>query len=455
MVIKSELHPNMRRELIKLAWPLMLSNLAYVLLGALDTWFMGRVSTPALGAVGVGSMFFMSLSLILRGTISGGLVLVAKSFGAGDNKGAGHTLGNYLALTILLAPLALLIPVIAKVYFLITKADREIASLAYDYITIRAWEIPFALVSQAVVSFMMGIGDSKHPMYLAWSSVIINLAANYILVFGKLGFPALGLTGAAWGTVIAQALQALCYIVAVRTLYAKQFRLQGLCFPTRKRLREMLKLGLPIGLGDFVESSAFATFMTLISRLGPIELAASQIANQINSLAFMPGFALGTATSSLVGRALGEENKAKGRLYGIVGVKVAITYMAFLGLSYWIFPRYLAKFFLQDQVVINCTVKLMRIISIYQVFDACNIVFRGALNGAGDTKFTGITTILAAYLLFIPLTYLGAFVFKLGLIGAWLGPIVYLISLGMIFSLRFLSGRWEDKTTKTLELSVN
>jgi Na+-driven multidrug efflux pump len=111
--------------------------------------------------------------------------------------------------------LALLIPVIAKVYFLITKADREIARLAYNYITIRAWEIPFALISQAVVSFMMGIGDSKRPMYLAWSSVIINLVANYILVFGKLGLPALGIKGAAWGTVIAQALQALCYIVTI------------------------------------------------------------------------------------------------------------------------------------------------------------------------------------------------------------------------------------------------
>ncbi|MGE5578192.1 MAG: MATE family efflux transporter [Syntrophothermus sp.] len=443
MRFKNVKSTGLTRQLIQLAIPIVLSNLAYTLLGATDTFFMGRVSTTSLGAVGLANMMFLTPSLILRGTINGAMPFVSRMYGAGDKPAGGRYLQYFLILALLISPAAFLLPWAFKGFLWLFKPEPEVARQILLFTTIRLWEIPFSLTSTAFVSFMIGIGNTRTPMLLSWFAVTINIVANYILIFGKFGAPALGIAGSALGTVIAVTLQAITAGIVVYSRYREEYALTSWHFPTFTDLARMLRVGFPMGMVDFVEVAAFTSFFALISKLGTVELAASQIANQVTALAFMPGFALGAATSSLVGRYIGASDLRLAEGVGYRGARVGVGFMGLVGLIFWFFPDVLAGLFTSAPEVLRLARLLLRMMAVYQVFDALNIVFRGALNGGGDTRFTMMVTFVGSWGVFIPGVYLGAFVLGWGVIGAWLGAITYIIALGIVFSLRFRSGGWK------------
>ncbi len=431
------------RQLVKLATPIVLSNLAYTLLGAADTLFMGRVSITALGAVGLGSITFLTALLVLRGTISGTTPFVARMYGAGDLPAAGRFLQHFITLALLISPSALILPWVFKGYFLLIRPDPVIAVEAMVYMNIRLVEVPFSLVAAALSGFLVGIGNTRLPMILATITVLFNIAANYVLVFGKLGLPAMGLAGAAWGSVLAVMVQAVLLLLVVFIRYSYHYHLTAWSLPGLADVGKMVKVGFPIGVADSIEVGSFSIFLALISKLGTVELAASQIANQVSALAFMPGFALGVATGSLVGRYLGADQPQVAQAVGYRGAALGVGVMGCLGLIFLVFPRELAGLFTKDPAVVGLSVILLRLMALYQIFDALNIVFRGVLNGAGDTRYTMMVTLLAAWGVFLPGVYLGAFVLDWGAVGAWIGAIGYLFLLGTAFSIRFYRGRWK------------
>lgn len=436
------------RELLQLAGPLIFSNLAYTLLGALDTIFMGRVGPTELGAVGVASALFLAASVVLRGTVGSVMVVVSQAYGAGDTRRIRQAFQQYIVLALLLAPFSLAMPGFFAVFFRITKPQAAVRVLALRYISIRAYEIPFSLISKAMVGFLLGIGNSKVPMLVSWITVAVNMVANYILVFGKLGFPRMELAGAAWGTVVSQVVQVTLFLFFVFRLYGKELGLaRDFHIPSWSQIKAMLKLGFPMGLADSVDLGAFGIFMTFLARLGTIELAASQVANQLNDIAFMPSFAIGMATSSLAGRSLGEGSAEKAEKYGSAGLRVGVLLMGTLGLCYWLFPGLFVMPFTSDLQVSVLSRKILRIVAVYQLTDVIRIVFCGILNGAGQTRFTGFTTLASACLIFIPATYIGAFVLGFGVWGAWAGPLTHAVLLMIIFGIRFRNGKWKEADT--------
>lgn len=430
-------------QLAKLAAPVVMSNLSQTLLGTVDTIFMGWVGTTALAAVGLGGMIFLTFELILRGTVWGSLVFVSRAFGAGDKAEAGRRLKNFIALALIIGPTVLLLPPLFRLIFAIVRPAPEVASAAMLYMQIRLIEIPLWLVYTALSGFCTGIGQTRLPMTFAWVSLPVNIFANWVLVFGKLGAPRLGIAGAAWGTNIAVAVQVTVAAIVVYRKFHKEYQLTRWEWPSLPEMVRMARVGLPIGIQDFVEVGAFSAFYALLARLGTSELAASQIANQITAVAFMPGFALGSATGSMVGRFLGAGDPDKAESCGYRGAGLGVGFMGLVGLGFLFFPRALASVFTRDPAVLGLAVPLLRVMALYQVFDALNIVFRGALNGAGDTRFTMVVTLLGAWALFIPVVWLTAFVLKWGLLGAWAGAIAYLVMAGVAFSRRFHGGRWK------------
>lgn len=437
---------SLQKQLLQLATPIVLSNLAFTLLGAVDTLFMGHVSTLALGAVGLGSMTFLTASLLLKSTLTGATPFVARKEGAGDYQDAGKYLQYFLCLTLLLIPLILLLPFVFRLFFWLTKPDPQVARAAGQYLSVRLFELPATLLVAAFTAFLLGVGNSLLPMFLNWLAVLLNIGANWLLVFGKLGFPKLGLVGAAWGTVFAMWVQAIGFAIFVWIGYRKRYRLNSWHWPSWQDLARISKVGLPLGLTDSVEVGAFTTFFAIISRLGSEALAASQIVNQIAALAFMPGFALGAATGSLVGRYLGAGLEEEAEQIGWRGAGLGVGIMTVAGLLFILFPRPLAMLFTQEEAVIASCIGLLRLIAVYQLFDAVNIVLRGALNGAGDTRFTMTVTLSLAWGLFVPGSYLGAITLELGVMGAWMGALSYLVTLGLIFFFRFRRGNWKKIT---------
>ena len=432
------------KELLHLAGPLILSNLAYTLLGALDTIFMGRVGTIELGAVGVAATLFVAVSAIFRGTVGGTLVMVSQAYGAGDRKRIRRSLQRYIILSFLLAPLCLVIPKVFELYFAIAKAQPQVRALSLIYIRIRSYEIPFSLLSKCAGSFLLGIGNSTFPMFVSWLTVAINAFANYVLIFGKFGFPKLGIAGAAWGTVISQVVQTILYVGFVLLQYNKEYGLlKGFSLPSRKELKDSFVLGFPMGLANSIDLCAFGVFLTLISRIGPIELAASQIASQLNDLTFMPAFALGASTNSLVGRSLGQRDVEKAERFGRTGLIVGVVVVGLIGLCFCFFPSVFILPFTSDPKVIMLASNLLKIVALYQLLDVVYVVFRGALNGAGETKYTGLMTLACASCLFIPVSYVGAFVLGFGIWGAWSGPLAHVTCLVFSLGARFYGGSWK------------
>ncbi len=432
--------------MVKLATPIIGLNLAYALLGTTDTLFMGRIGKESVAAVGLGSLVYFTAFLLLRGTVNAIVTFASQAYGAGDLAACGRFLRDHLWL-------ALMLCAVIPVYFLgfdpvirLMGANENVYRAALEFARIRTFEIPFALVSTALLGFLVSQGDSRTPMLITWGMVLLNICFNVVLVFGYLGFPALGLRGSAIGTVISIVLGSIVAALIVlskanRTKYTITFAL-----PKVPDLTRILRVGVPLGLLDFIEVAAFTAFLGVMARLGTNELAATQIANQISSLAFMPGFGLSTAAASLVGRFIGAQQPDFARRTGYAGVWLCMAWMGVIGVGFWSLSEPLMRAFTTDPDLIRLGGGLLRLMAFYQLFDAANIVFRGALIGAGDTRFTAIVTLILAWTVMVGGGYVLAFVLHWGLLGAWLGPFAYITCMALIYWQRWRSGVWLGNT---------
>jgi multidrug resistance protein, MATE family len=435
--------PSLTLELLKLAAPIVAVNLAYALLGVIDTLFMGHLGSSAVAAVGLGGVTYYALYLLLRGTAGAVTIFVSRSFGAGDLKACGGWLVRFVWLALILCALTPLVFFGFVPIFNIFNPAPEVLNGALTFAQIRTLEIPFALLSTVLIGFRLGIGDSRTPMFITWGTVVLNISLNYVLVFGMFGLTPMGIRGAAMGTAISIVIQTIVVVLIVlnptdRKKYQIHFEI-----PKLDTLKTMLIVGLPMGLTEFIEVGAFAAFSGVIARLGTKELAASQIANQIASLAFMPGFALGIGTGSLVGRYLGARTPELARAVGYVGVRIGMIWMGIVGIIFFAVPHLLVSGFNPEPKVLELATSLLRFMAFYQVFDAAGIIFRGALSGASDTRFPMIVTMIGAWVVMVGGSAILALEFHWGLLGAWGGAFVYVCAMGLIFWLRWRAGKWQ------------
>jgi MATE family multidrug resistance protein len=318
-----------------------------------------------------------------------------------------------------------------------------VRELGTRYLQVRVFEIPLVMFSAVVWGFLVGRGDSRTPMILAWLTVLLNIFLDWVLVLGNLGAPALGVAGAAYATVLANGFNAVLSAFILWSGPNRQiFATARAHLASWPEVRSVLRIGLPLGLGDFIEIASFTAFFALIARLGTDILAANQIALQYMSISFMFGVAIGMATSSLVAQYLGAKQADVAEKVGYRACLLAMAGMGIIGLSYLIAPTVLIRTFSAEESVITAGVTILRLVALYQVFDAVSIVLAGALNGAGDTRFTMLARALFAWGVFIPLVWVLIFPLETGVWGAWLAALFYLGGLGAIYLIRFRSEHW-------------
>lgn len=435
------------RKVALLSGPLILQNLSYSLLGVTDTFFVSRISTEAVGAVGLAGVLFFALMLLFRSTAASSVVFVGRAHGARDDRGVGEAVWRLLTTVALLS---LLVPVLPWVFtFLFGYAapgdSPEVLELGTRYLQIRAFEVPLAMFNAVVWGFLVGRGDSRTPMLLAWVQVLANVVLDWLLVPGNLGFPAWGVAGAAVATVLANAVVTLlsAWILwhpdANARFGTRRVRLAGV-----RELRRVLAVGLPMGVGDFIDVASFTAFFAIVGRLGTEALAANNIALQFMSLSFTMGIAVAQASSSLVAQALGAREPRRATRVGYRATGLGMALMGVVGLGYLVAPELLMGVFSDDPAVVAAGVAVLQLVALYQVIDAAAIVLGGSLNGAGDTTYTMLARLGCAWGLFLPLAYLFAFPLGGGVRGAWTGAMVYLVALALLYFLRFRSGRWQS-----------
>jgi MATE family multidrug resistance protein len=293
-------------------------------------------------------------------------------------------------------------------------------------------------------------------MWVNTSSTVVNLIMDYALIFGRWGFPELGIKGAGLATVLSGVFSFLLYafLCASKANNRTYHTLKG-WRPEKNLFLRLARFGLPSGVQFFLEMTGFTIFILLVGRMGITSLAATNIAFNINTIAFMPMIGCGIAVSVLVGQYLGKEKPELAQRSTYSGFHMTFVYMSTIAAAYVLTPDiFLAPFAAKADPqgfaeIYSMSLILLRFVALYSVFDTMNMIFASAIKGAGDTRFVMYAImILTAFVLIIP-TYLAIVILGYGLMVSWTFASAYVIILGFTFYFRFLGGKW--KTMRVIE----
>ncbi|MBK8165322.1 MAG: MATE family efflux transporter [bacterium] len=442
------------REIMALALPNILTMLSQTLMWTVDTALLGRVDSASLAAAGLGGVItWCGYSLFNNlSRISG--TFVAQAHGAGDDDLVGHYAwqGLYIALvTGLLLTVAGWYSYVALPW---TRNPAEVQDLTYTYIRWRSVSAVATQVSFAVTGFFAGRRDVRVPMWCGLAGNVVNVVLDVWLIFGWEGFglggatwlavPPMGIKGASIATSIGTAVNALALVgFALAPHLRARYRIHLPRRPDRRALARLVRVGSPAAGENFVDMGGFVMFSVFIGTAGAVQLAASQITIQLLSFSFMPLWGLTMAAGVLVGNALGAGSPARAAHYGRQVYKLGTYYSLGLGVAMVALREHVFGVFSDDPTVLALGPALVLAAAVFQYFDGVRMLSSGILQGAGDTRYAMIVTVILMWGMFIPLTWFLVVSRQGDVVVAWLGASVCYLLQGLFLWRRFASGRWQ------------
>jgi len=428
------------RKLLVLAAPLIAAQITTVATNFVDTAMAGRLGSEALGAVAVGGSTWFTVVLTITGVLMALPPSVAQLRGAGlTDRIAPITWQTlWIALGLSLVGMALLRSI--RPLLILLKADASLVPLIVDYLRAFSWGLP-GLCGYLVLRLMSeGLALTRPAMYFGLLGVVINVAGNYALMFGHWGFPALGVVGCGYSTAVVVWVQflGLALYVGLRSHYREVALFRHFSIPVVSEIRELLRIGLPIGGAHFIESSLFTSVALLLSSLGALSVAAHQIAINFAALSFMVPLGLSMAITVRVGHAQGRGDRVGARLSGMTGMGVALLLQSFSASMMLLFPRAIAGIYTDDAAVLEAAVALLFLAALFQLSDGLQVSAAGALRGLHDTRVPMLITVLAYWVIGLPLGWVLGFHLELGARGMWTGLIAGLTVAAVLLSRRFI-----------------
>ncbi len=419
------------KKTLRLAGPIVAGNVGQILIGVVDTFMIGRVGVAELGA----SAFVNNLLLVplvtLIGLFAAVTVLVSQARGAGDAAAVGGHIGHGLLLSLVCAGGAVLVLSINGLFLDGYGQEEAVVEAAWDYYWLMVLSLVPALVYQCLKCVCEGLGWSNPPMVILLSGICVNAGLNWLLIFGKLGFPELGLAGAGWATLIARCLIALGMLAFL--LRAK--RLEGL-LPRRwlsgyawKGFRSILKLGVPSAGQHMFEVGAFAGAGVIVGWLGKEALAAHQVALSCAAMAFMVPLGVSIACGIRVGAAFGSGDFFQIRLVYLSTLGFTVFQTVLAAAFFLFFGSWLAGFFVEDELVVELAAAIFVVVGLFQIFDGVQVACMGALRGMSDVNVPVLVSFLSYWALALPLGYVLGFWAGLGPVGVWIG-----LAVGLAFA---------------------
>lgn len=448
LAVKALTPPHLRgrtREVLVLAWPVVVSTVSLSLMLAADTYFAGRLGTTEQGAVGFCGTLLWAFYAFFMGTLEIVQTFVAQHTGAGQPDRAARygTAGLHSALvcSVAFVPLALL----GETPFVALGIAPDMVAPAATYWMIRVIGTAPVFLSRVQECYFRGIGDTMTPMVVALVANGLNvvLDAAFVLGYAPLGIPALGVAGLAWATVIATAVQWI-----LLGLVSEVRKVRGLPAPLHFRrssmadVRDLFRVGAPAGLHWMFDIAAWTLFTIGIARLDASQAATNVIAITLIRTSFMPGFAVGTAAQTLVGQYLGAGDPDSAARAGWRSLRIAGVYMGILGATFFFLGGELFGLFTADANVRALGATVMRWAALFQLGDAVQVVLGGALRGAGDTRYVMIVATLAAWLVFVPLAWFLVMRMGMGVEGGWLACVLWVTALSVPLVFRFRGKAW-------------
>ena len=442
--------------MLSVAYPLILGHMSFTAQTFMDRLFLTWYSPEAVAGAVTGLFTVWALIGLCIGTAEYLTTFIAQYFGAGRPERIGPVLWQGIYFSLLAGVvIAALAPLAGPVFALAGHAPAVQANEAAFAAILMTGALPIVLMA-TLSTFFAGRGSTRAVLLVNIVSTLVNIVLDYLWIFGKAGFPRAGVSGAAWSTVVAQAVGASLFLVlALRAPFRKSYcMLKGWRFD-RRLFARLLRFGLPSGLQYSLEILAFALFMVLVGRISTNALAASGIAFNLNMLVFLPMLGLSIGVSSLVGRYLGAERPDLAERATWSAFWMSAAYMSACGLLYLFGGRFLLAPYAAGADPVSfagvepIAAVLLRFVALYSIFDMMNLIFAAGLKGAGDTLYPlGLTVVLSLTAMLGP-GYVACVLLGGGVYVAWTAASAYVILLGLLMLRRFRQGRW--RTLRVIE----
>lgn len=425
------------RETIHLSVPIIIAQLGLVLMGVVDTIMVGRIGASALAASGVSSSVFFLIAVVGTGALSMVSPLVA---GSRSKKGKIESPGNLLKSAqiagLIIGLVTVLVLIVLAFNFHWFRQEKAVEELAAPFLLILSLSVFPMYYFWAGKQFTDGMGDARISMLITLVGLVVNIFLNWLLIFGNLGFPAIGLNGAAVGTLLARILMAFLTHYSIH--HSDKFKeyLEHTRIRTRLVIK-ILRLGIPSGMQYFFEVAAFSGAAIIAGWISVASLAAHQIAINLASVTYMVAAGFSAAGAIRVGNARGHHNPAGVIKAGTASLVLSFLFMSFTALVFVFFRDVLVALYIDDSEVASLASGLLVIAAFFQLSDGVQVAGLGILRGIYDVYIPTGITLFAYWVLGIPLGYYLSYNMSMGVDGIWYGLLIGLTFSALLLVIRF------------------
>lgn len=423
---------------LKVAIPVMLSQAGQVMVQQVDNMMVGAVGTVELAAAAFANSIFILGMVFAMGFTFGLTPLVGHVWAQKKQKETAEFLQNsFFINTILIIFLAVLMWIFSYFFQYMGQAE-EVAQMSVGYYRILVISfIPFILFF-TFKQFAEGMADTKYAMWITLISNVINVFFNYLFIFGKWGAPELGLDGAGYATLIARTFMPLMflYYFIKKDKFSVYFNLARKMRPQWDKIKQLLKIGMPIATQIILEVAAFAISGVMMGWIGVIPLAAHQIALGLASVTFMVVTGIGSGTTIRVSHQFSLKDYFSMKKAAYASIHMVIAIMSVTAILFALFRFQLPWFYTSDTEVVALAAQLLIMAAVFQVFDGLQVVLLSILRGLSDVKTAMMYALIAYIFVNIPISYLLAFTFEMGPIGIWIGFVFGIGLASLLFYMR-------------------
>ncbi len=437
------------RPTLRLALPLVFAEIGWMSMGVVDTIMVGRLpnSAVAIGATGLGQSLYNSVAIFGAGLLLGLDTFVAQAHGREDIRDARHSLVNAFFLALVLTPMLMLLITLWPPMMYRFGVSRELVEPMRPFLHALNWGTLPLLCYFALRRYLQAVNVVHPIMFALVSANLVNFVGDWALIYGHMGFPAIGITGSGWSTCFARIYMALIMLGTV--LYVESKR--GLSewaselYVDFRRMWALLVLGAPAATQILLEIGAFSAATALCAKLGPVPLSGHEIALNCAAFTFMVPLGISSAAAVRVGQQIGRGDPPRAHLAGWSAIVLGAGFMACMGLMFVTLSKPIARVFSPDPIVIRVGARLLLVAAAFQLFDGLQTVATGALRGSGDTRTPMWANLVAYWFIGLPAGGFLCFYLGWGAFGIWVGLCIGLIIIGSVL-LRTWHARLRSET---------
>ena len=444
------------KEIMVIAIPLIMSTGAHGLRMFTDRAFLMWYDTNAISSAMMAGMAAFTLISLFQGTIAYVNTFVAQYTGAAQHHRIGHAVWQGVFMAVLAGIIMLLFIIPARRFFQLVGHNPDIQVFEVTYFRIMCIGAAPAMASIAFSSFFTGRGKTKLVMWITLTSTTLNVILDYAMIFGKFGFPQMGVAGAAWATVISAACGTMMFLYFfLRPEYREKYSTLTGARPDFRLFARIIRFGLPNGIQFMLEMTCWTIFHALAGKISDTAFNASAMTMQIHSLSFMPMIGCAIATSILVGQRIGSSQPDIAERSAWSSVMTASTYMSLLAIGYVLIPRLFMLPFSAGAnaadfaAIAPVSIVLLRFVAVHNLFGGANMMLSSSLKGAGDTRYVmAVSTSMCWLIVAIP-SLIAVRFFNPRIYVLWIFTTTFAIVMCAILLKRFLQGKW--KSMKVIE----